>query len=246
MVSGAGLLARLRGTGDFGPYSLDFSLCDAEGRRAFRAWLGCLDLAGAEVFDPLSLPASMLDLLRDLAPPLDLALAAADWVLPSPSPRPGPCEQPSGADHCPSCATPFLREETAGSSSIGWRDWIAEARSIQPLDKMSEIFAKHVFAGTEIGGAPAFDDRVWAEPSVRPALADGALAIIAPAPCALADRLTIGLGRALLREGAATRIVVFGECVDDLTVMNPGNVFVAGRVETGKMSACFANMKSAP
>ena len=60
----------------------------------------------------------------------------------------------------------------------------------------------------------------------------GALAIVAPEPSALADRLIVSLGRALLRRGAATSIVVLGQCLDDLAVMACGNVFVAGKIET--------------
>jgi hypothetical protein len=68
--------------------------------------------------------------------------------------------------------------------------------------------------------------------AARRPMDDGALAVIAPAPCALADRLILGLGRALLRRGATRPIVVFGACVDDLAAMSSGLVFVAGKVGT--------------
>ena len=55
------------------------------------------------------------------------------------------------------------------------------------------------------------------------------LAIRRP-PRRLADALIVALARALRRRGDATRLVVFGHCLDDLAAMAPGNVFVAGAV----------------
>jgi hypothetical protein len=132
-----------------------------------------------------------------------------------------------------------LSAENDGDGAIGWRELLAEARSIRPLDRMSEIFSRHVFAAADIRSAPLLDGQVWANPVAQLKWREGVLAIVAPAPCALVDRLAIGLGRALLRAGSAARIIVFGACVDDLMVMNSGNVFVAGKVETGEYEGLF-------
>ena len=91
---------------------------------------------------------------------------------------------------------------------------------------MSEAFARRMFGDSPVAAAPLVVS------SARSRMEQGALAVIGPAPCALADRLILALGRALLRRGVTRPIVVFGACVDDLAAMSPGNVFVAGKVGT--------------
>jgi hypothetical protein len=96
---------------------------------------------------------------------------------------------------------------------------------------MSALFARRMFGDSPVASAPVAD-APRAVPTARARTEQGALAVIAPAPCALADRLILGLGRALLRRGVTRPIVVFGACVDDLAVMSPGAIFVAGKVGT--------------
>ena len=96
---------------------------------------------------------------------------------------------------------------------------------------MSEVFARHVFGELFVLKAPELAPGV-SGPAPRGRNRAGTLAIVAPAPSALADRLIISLGRALLRRGSVTPIVVLGQCLDDLAAMACGNVFVAGKIET--------------
>jgi hypothetical protein len=117
---------------------------------------------------------------------------------------------------------------------------LAETRKIRPLDRMSEVFARQIFGEDFVLRAPApFAPTLAAPPVAQPKKSEGALAIVAPEPSALADRMIVGLGRALARRGRATLLVVLGSCVDDLAAMAPGNVFVAGPVETEEYERLF-------
>jgi hypothetical protein len=95
---------------------------------------------------------------------------------------------------------------------------------------MSEVFARHVFGDALVLKAPELGPGVSTQ-TPRAKKGAGALAIVAPEPSALSDRLIVSLGREL-RRGAATSVVVLGQCLDDFAVMACGNVFVAGKIET--------------
>ena len=241
-ISPSGDRASLRGVGDAGPYSLGFSLRGVRGGAALRAWLRAIDLVRIEIFDPLALPEALLKAMFKFGRPIDLVGADFEWAFPILSPVVGPCRAPDASEPCGPCAASFsLREgdESRAQRLRRHRDLLAEAHAIRPLDRMSETFARHVFREALVLEAPEIEAPVWASPIPAVQTGEGALAIVAPAPCALADRLTIGLARDLLQRGAATRIVVFGECVNDLAVMSPGNVFVAGKVETEEYERLF-------
>jgi hypothetical protein len=93
---------------------------------------------------------------------------------------------------------------------------------------MADVFARRIFGEAFVMAPVEPDIAPTPLPSPRRA---GVLAVMAPLPDPLVDRLVVALGRALLKAQAVTRIVVFGACVDDLAVMGPSNVFVAGAVE---------------
>jgi GT2 family glycosyltransferase len=219
----------LRGIGE-GPFSLSFPLREPD---ALGAWLASLDLVRIELFDPLSLPEKLLKITSRLQRPIELVGADFEWVFPSPPPVAGACVDRSEAGPCPAC----VLASAPGKAEAG-RAWrlkrrralLAGARAIRPLDRMSEVFFRRVFGDALTMDAPALTHAVVAAPPL--AFAKETLAIVAPEPAALADRLIVSLGRALLRRGMATSIVVLGACVDDLAAMACGNVFVAGKVET--------------
>jgi GT2 family glycosyltransferase len=219
----------LRGAGE-GPFSLSFSLRSPQ---ALAAWLALLDVVRIELFDPLNLPEKLLKITSRLQRPTELVGADFEWIFPAPPLVAGACAELSAAGPCAACAAAYAPGKA--ETSRAWRlkrrrALLASARAIRPLDRMSEVFAKRVFGDAFTMDAPAPMPAVVAAAPL--AHAKETLAILAPEPAALADRLIVSLGRALLRRGAATSIVVLGECVDDLAAMACGNVFVAGKVRT--------------
>jgi hypothetical protein len=217
------------------------TLADARSLAALRDWLGAINLRAIEIFDPLSLPIRLLMLLFGLGRPVDLAGGDCEWVLPARLPKNGAKCHPVIAGPCEACASPFARDGLEAARALRLkrrRALLSKVRSIRPLDRMSEVFARHVFGDTLV----AKDDaHVLAKTPFAPRdSTNGALAILSPSPCVQADRMIVALGRALLRRGQAAGIVVLGECVDDLAVMGAGNVFVAGRVETEEYERLFA------
>jgi GT2 family glycosyltransferase len=216
-----------------GPHSLSFSLKGEEEGGELLAWLRSVDLVQIEIFDPLKLPQKLLKTLSMLERPIKLIVADYEWVFPSPAPAAGPCDDSTeGATPCDACAIAFAPEKAERNlRSKRRRSLLAGAQAIQPLDRMSEVFARHVFGEALVLKAPELGPGVSTQ-APRAKNGEGALAIVAPEPSALSDRLIVSLGRALLRRGAATSIVVLGQCLDDLAVMACGNVFVAGKSET--------------
>ncbi len=231
---------QLRNASGGAPQSLEFSLRDARQCAALRDWLGALDLRAIEIFDPLSLPMRLLKIAVPARAPVDLVGGDCEWVLPSRLPSGGACRDSAIAGPCEACATPFSRDEAEAARKLRLarrRPLLSKARSIRPFDRMSEVFARHIFGDSLVAPEPAYGSpRAFAPRKI----ADGALAIVSPGPCVLTDRLIVALGRELLRRGEVARIVVLGECADDLAVMGPGNVFVAGKVETEEYERLLA------
>jgi GT2 family glycosyltransferase len=225
----------LRGVDGAYPQSLRFSLRDAGALKSLRAWLAAANCPRVEIFDPLSLPMPLLTTVFRLRRPIELAIGDFDWVFLSRLPAEGPCREPEAAGPCEACAAAAASGEAYDRLAArlkGRRALLSRANGIRPLDRMSEAFARRMFGDSPVAPAPAapladFSARASA---ARARTEQGALAVIAPAACALADRLILALGRALLRLGVTRPIVVFGACVDDLAAMSPGNVFVAGQV----------------
>ena len=231
----------LRGVEGGGPRSLSFSLRDAGGLESLQTWLAAAHCRRIEIFDPLSLPKSLLKSVFRLRRPVDLVIGDFDWVFLSRLPAENPCREPAASGPCRACAAATATGEAYDLRARrlkGRRALLSRARGIRPLDRMSEVFARRLFGEAQVspasGGPLRTEGRgAWgAKNGALRRIGEGALAIVAPAPCALADRLIVGLGRALARRGVARRIVVFGACVNDLAVMSPGAVFVAGEAGT--------------
>ena len=208
LVARSGDQVVLSGVSDEAPHSLRFSLTGGEGAEALTLWLRGVDLVRIEIFDLLTLPEKLLTTVSLLKRPIELIGAGYEWFFP-----------------------PGKAETSRGFRLQRRRALLAGAQAIRPLDRMSEVFARRIFRKSLVLKAPELGPSV-STPEPRARNRAGALAIVAPEPSGLADRLIVSLGRALLRRGSVTRIVVLGQCLDDLAAMACGNVFVAGKIET--------------
>jgi GT2 family glycosyltransferase len=226
----------LRGAAEQAPQSLGFDIDVPTGLRALSRYLRASGIVRIELFDPLALPLPLLRDLFRLGAPVDLAGGDPEWAV---SPRTlfgGPCRTsdkaspPDEASPCPTCAdSAFLAgDETEIPSQM--RKLLAKARTIRPLDRMAESWARRMFGASCVAVEAAPD--IVPTPLARHV--PGVLAVILPLPDPQVDKLLVALGRALAKRDATARVVALGACVDDFAVMAAGNVFVAGAVETGE------------
>jgi GT2 family glycosyltransferase len=230
---GAGGRIALRGAEGVWPQSLAFASGDKAGLAALIAYLRATPVTRVELFDPLSLPASLLTPLFRLGAPVEIIGGDLEWNVALRTPRDGACATPGDPSLCPACARDaFSSRADAGAEaprSGRKRHVLARAKKIRPLDRMAEAFAREIFGAALV--PPLDEPAIIPTPLPRAARAD-ALAIVVPMPDPLVDRLIIALGRALRLRGVDVQVVVLGGCADDLAVMASGNVFVAGPVAT--------------
>lgn len=230
-----GGVAELRGAERAWPQSLNYRLDQGPDFRALVDYLRATKIVRIELFDPLSMPVPLLRSLFQIGAEVELVGADLEWAVALRSASHGACSGPEGAGPCPSCASGAF--SASGDNGIRSRQLkrkrtlLSQAKAIRPLDPMAEAVARHIF-GDEFVLRAEEPDIVATPLGLRGA--GGALAILSPLPDPLADRLVVALGRALLQRNEAARIVVLGSCVNDLVVMGPGNVFVAGAVESGE------------
>ena len=255
---------RLRGPGAEAPQSLEFSLRAPGDADDLRAWLSALNLSGAAIYFSTTLPATLVEVCASLAAEWELVIAHLDFV-DVPGPRGAPCEQPEGGRPCPSCAVALSVSVGSAARLRVWQAAVRLSASVRPIDRMTAHIARKLFPDAPIvpeqsrfpeqpgfahdhagaldalGASGALDamaaDFFKAGPGRGQGSGARTLGILAPLPEAGADALIVALARALRRRGDATRLVVFGHCLDDHAAMAPGNVFVAGAVEPEQIAS---------
>ena len=206
--STGGLRIELSRPGGGAPASLGFRL-DSTGLRRAAVYLRALAPNRAEIFDALTMPDALLDLIIGLGAPIDLYCVDL-WTLRGVSRlRGGPCESPEEARPCPACVDDAARsgdpkDERAREARLARA--IAAARSIRSTDRLSAAFARRVF------GAKAAP---WSEPPAPRAparvLAGRRLGVLRPFTSADNDRLVTALGRRLaMNGGEEAQVIVFG------------------------------------
>ncbi|MGO9431191.1 glycosyltransferase family 2 protein, partial [Rhodoblastus sp.] len=163
----------LRGPNEAPPQSLSFSLRNATGIAALRAYLGATKLRRIEIFDPLSLPDALLTALSALDLPVELVCADLEWVFSLRLPKDGACLGPEAPGPCPSCSgalAPSAKDEISARRLERWRSILSRADSIRPLDSMSDVFARNVFGADLVSEwiSPRVLDAPAAPPIVQP------------------------------------------------------------------------------
>jgi O-antigen biosynthesis protein len=232
-ASGPGGKLAMRGVAGAAPQSLEFG-GDKAGLAALAAFLRATPVTRVELFDPLSLPASLLTQLFRLGAegdiPFEIVGGDLEWNIALRTPQAGGCLDDGGPAPCPACAAGAVSSRVEGNAPerrLGRkRHILARAKRIRPLDRMAEAFARAIFGQTIVAGLEEPD----IVPVSFPRVGASALVVVAPMPDPLVDRVLVALGRAMRLRAAPMRVVVLGACADDLAVMAPGNVFVAGPV----------------
>ena len=180
-----------------------------------------------EIFDALTMPDALLDLIIGLGAPIDLYCIDL-WTLRGASRRrAGPCASLEEFRPCPACVDDAARgldprDERAREGRLARA--IAAARSIRSTDRLSAAFARRGF------GAKAAP---WDEPpaprSPERFFAGRRLGVFAPFASADNDRLIAALGRRLAMNGVEeAQVIVFGACLNEAAATASGAVFVAG------------------
>jgi GT2 family glycosyltransferase len=218
----------LRGPEGETPQSLDFSLRAPGGLDELRDWLGQLDLSGVTVFFSATLPAPLVELFASIDPDLELTIADLDFIAFG-GRSDGACAQPEGIGPCAVCAGAMSPAEGASASLRVWRACVRQSAVVRPLDRMVAHVAQRLFGDEQLVAPPAGAARTPQPQGQGPG--GQVLGIVSPMPEAGVDALIVTLARVLRRRGDPARIVVYGRCLDDLSAMASGNVFVTGPVE---------------
>jgi hypothetical protein len=221
--------ARVIAEGGGAPQSLSFDLGDPEGRDAFAAYLGKLDVAKVELFDPAALPDAGLSTLLGLEAEIVLISGDLGWVSATASAPDRRCEtleQPSPCEACRELAT--MRQDAQRNETRRLRLGRALERTarVVPLDRLAEAFARRVFKSRAGPAEPLLLADVMAER--RPPARIARLGALSPQPTPAVDRLLLRIARRLAQSDAEASLVVFGACVDDAAVMATGKAFVTG------------------
>jgi O-antigen biosynthesis protein len=210
------------------PASLDFSL-DAAGEAALVAFLNNARAKVVELFDVAHTPDSVIDALLDLDAPLDL-FGLDLWTLRgAPAPWTAGCHSLAGPGPCRACVEPsVLSDDTAQRPEREARlaRVFTAARSIRSVDRMAAAFAKRVFgAKAEPASEPETE---IAPPPTLWRLEPDRIGILAPLPSLESDRVATRLARKLARPGETKRVVVFGSCFAEKSLLATGAAWVAG------------------
>jgi GT2 family glycosyltransferase len=199
------------------PQSLSF-----ETGEAFAVWLGRLDLARVEWFDPASLPEAALAAMIGSRAEIDLVCGDLGWfsaLAPQPA---GACAAPEGSQPCEAC-----RSQTSGRAGEEERERrarlgraLGRARAVVSYDRMAESFAARVFKTPAPALAAPLARRTEGGRIVR-------LGALHPHRAAAPDMLLLRLARRLA--GEACELIVFGGAIEDEALMGAG-AFVTGPV----------------
>lgn len=226
----AGSEISLRLQGDGGPRSLGFDVADDDGRAAFREYLGKLEIARIEVYDAPGIGEAVMEAVFELGARVDLMCADFEWFGRLPIPYFGACENAQARGACSRCGATFVPQSAASEEGAQTRNRLSVALSradaIVPLDRMGEAFARRIFKAkaTPLRSPTPHE----AARSVAGVGSDRVFGLLVPAPHGSADDLVLKLSRELLRSNPTVTLVVLGACVDELTLMAAGNVFVTG------------------
>ena len=222
----AGMSARPMGLDGAIPQNLHFRLDEARELKSLRSYLKDLRVSCVEIWDPARIPPALLDILLEDAPACELFIADAGVLAPHPLslrellhiPHDLPATRP---------ADPSERRRFEWRKR--WCDVAAGADAVTGASAMAAAFASHYLDGVVVK-APRENARIL---RVRRRSAGGTptLAIL-PLRKSLQELAILrDLVRALHGLRPEISILVLGETADDVSLMQPGQCFVTGRIE---------------
>jgi GT2 family glycosyltransferase len=212
------------------PQSVSFNCADATNRTALRRYLSVLNPGCCEVVDPGEVPKLILDVLTDLAIPIDVWVSDGSAFGDDPVEQRGKsgCSDPGFAGHADA------RKEF-GRDSVN--SLIRHARRIIAPTRMAQSYLLRIrpelsVARADLGGASGSALELRLSDVCAPSRA-----VVVLTPFASASEFDMIKDMALLlREQASDiSVVVAGATTDDLALLSLGNVFVTGRVEAGQL-----------
>jgi GT2 family glycosyltransferase len=220
----------LMALGGGAPQTLRFDFDQAEGRDAFRAYVGKLEIHRVEMLDPASLPEPALTALIEGDVEIHLLCADLSWFLPPLVVSGASCPAPDSQQPCEACRTAATSLEIEGSRDARRRvklgATLERATRIIPLDRVAEVFGRRVFRAR----AGAFEPPA-SEPRAPSPASKGRierLGVLYPHPSAAVERLLLGLARRLAMLNAPKLLVIIGGCLDDEALMATEKAFVTG------------------
>ncbi len=213
--------------GEGAPATLTFDL-DSGGLRRLADYLRSLAAEVVEIFDALSIPETLIDVLIALGTPVELHDVDLWTFRGEPKPRHGSCAFLAELGPCESCAAdPDGDPDVAAARKprdLSAARILAAARAVHSSDRMGAAFAERLFGSKAMA---------WRrEPRPRSKRATGEkLGVLAPFASAANDRLIARLARRLASRAAGEPdIIVLGACLNESEVTATGVAFVTGPV----------------
>jgi hypothetical protein len=214
------------------PQSLAFLISDPFGLARLQTYAMGVPLRAIEVFDPRSLPDALLSVLFNLPAPLRVAFGDLRWFCSPWLVLEKSCSNAELRGRCDRCGDPA--PSTCSPDSCAeilerrMRDVLRHAATIVPMDRMASAFSAAYLRPLPWSPCPSPPpERATASlvKSARPVLG-----VLCPEATVETDRQIATLARAFVQAEADVLIVVLGQCVDELGMMESSSVFVAGRV----------------
>lgn len=232
--SPAGDSVEFRGGDSSAPQSLTFSLIEPSALEGLLSYLNSLRALRVEVFDVASLPDALLAAIVALKARMEVICSDLQWFYKIMPPPNDACLTADEEGLCPGCAA-MMSQPSEGSSAEPEtslrriRMAFARADAFVATDHIGASLVRRLFGPR----AAPFETEATNNLAVLRHYADpeGVLAVIAPSPSALVDRQIMRISRHCKEHKFDAKIVVFGRCVDEISLMAAEDIFIAGAVD---------------
>ena len=227
-VGGCVTIRSVRGAA---PQSLAFAVADPSALKRLQDYLTRARPESVEVFAPHALPDVILRLAYALDVPVRLVLGDLDWICDREFAFGRSCPDAAFPGQCAVCVlpqapTPEAARRSRTADRRRMREALSEAEAVIPLDRMAAAFCAANFTSLTILRCAAWPtagaDAVKASPG------EAILGVFSPEGAPETDHQVLALDRLFERRRINGSIVVIGQCLHDLGVMESGRIFVTG------------------
>ena len=213
------ILKSLRGSA---PQSLTFQISDPSDLARLQTYARKTPLRAIEIFDPESLPDSILPTLFGLQAPLRVPFGDLRWITSCKLALEKSCSNVERLGRCDRCvsrspATYPRSSDRETPDNRRMRGVWRRAETIVPLDRMASAFCAAYLKPLLVSPCPApqHERTIAARLNSRPPT----LGVLCPEATPETDRQIATLGRILLQAEIDVSIVVLGLCLDELGIM---------------------------